>query len=82
MSICNQKACIALMLSFVHLCSSAQATDPFLELALQEVLELEITSVSKKPQTVSRTAAAVFVITGVDIRRSGALAGVSWCAIT
>lgn len=72
MSICNQKACIAWMLSFVHLCSNAQATDPFLDLALQEVLELEITSVSKKPQTVSRAAAAVFVITGDDIRRSGA----------
>ena len=36
------------------------------------MLNLEITSVSKKPQTVSKAAAAVFVITGDDIRRMGA----------
>lgn len=72
MSICNHNACIALMLCLSPLCVGAQATDPFLDLALQEVLELEITSVSKKPQTISRAAAAVFVITGDDIRRSGA----------
>lgn len=46
--------------------------DPFFDLDLKEVLNLEITSVSKKPQTVSRAAAAVFVITSDDIRRSGA----------
>ncbi len=46
--------------------------DPFFGLNLKEVLNLEITSVSKKPQTVSQAAAAVFVITADDIRRSGA----------
>ena len=66
------KTCTALMLSLCHLCASAQDAEPFLSLALQEVLELEITSVSKKPQTLSHAAAAVFVITGDDIRRSGA----------
>jgi iron complex outermembrane receptor protein len=50
------------------------ADDPLFDLNLTEVLSLEITSVSKKPQTVSRAAAAVFVITADDIRRSGATA--------
>lgn len=50
----------------------AFSADPFFDLDLKEVLNLEITSVSKKPQTVSQAAAAVFVITSDDIRRSGA----------
>lgn len=63
---------LALVLSLCQFSTRAHEADPFLALALQEVLELEITSVSKKPQTLSRAAAAVFVITGDDIRRSGA----------
>ena len=51
-----------------------RAADSFFDLDLEEVLNLEITSVSKKPQTVSQAAAAVFVITADDIRRSGAKA--------
>ena len=50
----------------------AAEDDPFFDLNLKEVLNLEITSVSKKPQTVSQAAAAIFVITADDIRRSGA----------
>lgn len=65
---------LAVWLSLFLMGASAQTPEPepFLALALQEVMELEITSVSKKPQTVSRSAAAVFVITGDDIRRAGA----------
>lgn len=54
------------------LCSVSGAQDTFLDLDLKDVLNLEITSVSKKPQTVSQAAAAVFIITGDDIRRMGA----------
>jgi iron complex outermembrane receptor protein len=36
-------------------------------------MSIEVTSVSKKEQPVSRTAAAIFVITAEDIRRSGAI---------
>ncbi|MCB1930282.1 MAG: TonB-dependent receptor [Rhodocyclaceae bacterium] len=46
--------------------------EDFFDLELKEVLELEITTVSKKPQTVSQAAAAVFVLTTEDIRRSPA----------
>jgi iron complex outermembrane receptor protein len=52
--------------------SWAAEADPFFDLDLKEVLSLEITSVSKKPQTLSQAAAAAFVITADDIRRSGA----------
>jgi iron complex outermembrane receptor protein len=40
-------------------------------LSLAELMSIEITSVSKKPQILSGAAAAVFVITREDIRRSG-----------
>ncbi len=40
--------------------------------SLEDLMKVEVTSVSKKEQTLSRTAAAVFVITQEDIARSGA----------
>jgi iron complex outermembrane receptor protein len=40
--------------------------------SLEQLLNVEVTSVSKKEQKLSRTAAAVFVIGHEDIRRSGA----------
>jgi iron complex outermembrane receptor protein len=40
--------------------------------SLEDLMNIEVTSVSKKEQKLSRTAAAVFVITQEDIRRSGA----------
>jgi iron complex outermembrane receptor protein len=42
------------------------------ELSLEELMDLEVTSVSKRKQKLSEAAAAVFVITKEDIRRSGA----------
>lgn len=41
------------------------------ELSLEELMNIEITSVSKKPQKLSNAAAAIFVITQEAIRRSG-----------
>ena len=40
--------------------------------SLEELMDIEVTSVSKKEQTLSKTGAAVFVIGQEDIRRSGA----------
>jgi iron complex outermembrane receptor protein len=40
-------------------------------LSIEELMAIEITSVSKKPQALSQAAAAVYVITQEDIRRSG-----------
>lgn len=42
------------------------------ELSLEELMNITITSVSKKPQDLSTAAAAVFVISQEDIKRSGA----------
>lgn len=63
---------VSLWLGFHGLAQAAGGPDlNFTSLDLQEVLDLEVTSVSKKPQTISRAAAAVYVITGDDIRRMG-----------
>jgi iron complex outermembrane recepter protein len=49
---------------------SGEATD-FTEFSLEELKDVVIVSASKKPEMVSNTAAAVYVITQEDIRRSG-----------
>ena len=41
--------------------------------SLEDLMNIQVTSVSKKGQKISRTAAAVFVITQEEIRRSGAI---------
>jgi len=43
----------------------------FANMSLEELGNIEITSVSKKPESLSDAAASVFVITSDDIRRSG-----------
>ena len=47
------------------------ATADLTDMSLEALMNLEITSVSKKPQKKSEAAAAVFVITGEDIQRWG-----------
>jgi iron complex outermembrane receptor protein len=42
------------------------------KLSLEQLMDIEVTSVSKKPEKVTEAAAAIFVITQEDIRRSGA----------
>jgi iron complex outermembrane recepter protein len=42
------------------------------QLSIENLMNVEVTSVSKKEQKLSRVASAVFVITAEDIRRSGA----------
>jgi iron complex outermembrane receptor protein len=77
---CLRRAAIgALLLSIVAgVClASASDTEPPLpadltELSLEDLMDIEITSVAKKAQKLSEAAAAVFVITQEDIRRSGA----------
>lgn len=49
-----------------------QRTGDLTELPLEALMELEVTSVSKKPQRVADAAAAIYVLTQEDIRRSGA----------
>ena len=65
---------VALMLSAsLSSYAAAQAPDQDLtKLKIEDLMQLEVTSVSKSEQTLSRTAAAAFVITRADIQRSGA----------
>ncbi|MCU7841960.1 MAG: TonB-dependent receptor plug domain-containing protein [Candidatus Thiodiazotropha sp. (ex Troendleina suluensis)] len=61
-------------LSFVLLITPVQAeesVDSYLDLTLEDLLNMEVTSVSKKKQRLNEAAAAVYVITQEDIRRSG-----------
>jgi iron complex outermembrane recepter protein len=60
-----------LTMSLAH----AQATDEaatLKKLSIEELLDIEVTSVSKRPEKLSETASAIQVITQDDIRRSGA----------
>lgn len=51
--------------------SSAQTPVDLADLSLEELMNITVTSVSKKEQKLSQAAAAIFVITQEDIRRSG-----------
>jgi iron complex outermembrane receptor protein len=42
------------------------------DLSLEDLANLKVTSVSKRPESLSDAASSIFVITGNDIRRSGA----------
>jgi len=53
--------------------ASADEASPVIEaLSINELMQMEVSSASRKTQTVSATAAAAFVISQEDIRRSGA----------
>src|SRR5438034_111991 len=47
-------------------------TSTLKQLSVEELMDIEVTSVSRRPEKVSETASAIQVITQEDIRRSGA----------
>lgn len=49
----------------------SQKAKPVASLSLEELADVEVTTVSKKPESRLEAAAAVYVITSEDIRRSG-----------
>jgi len=60
----------ALLLAAGH--AESQSLRELSDLSLEELSQVEITSVSKRPEPLSLAPAAVYVITSDDIRRSGA----------
>src|SRR5688572_2470557 len=66
---------VLLFLGALHVPFAASAAQPFTrdlaDLSLEELSNIEITSVSKRAERLSDAAASVFVITGENIRRSG-----------
>jgi iron complex outermembrane receptor protein len=72
---------LVLLLAWMGLTNCAKAqdvqtgqnpSDNLKQLSLEQLGDLEVTSVSKAPQQLQKTPAAIFVITQEDIRRSGA----------
>ena len=62
---------------FVYASNSAfadgkPADHQFLNLSIEELMNIKVTTVSRRPQRLNQVASAVFVITQDDIRRSGA----------
>ncbi len=56
----------------VSTCAQQQQQRDLTEVSIEDLMNVNVTSVSKKGQKLSRVAAAIFVITQEDIRRSGA----------
>jgi iron complex outermembrane recepter protein len=65
-------AVIAVFLGGSVSAQSPQGVPDISRMSIEDLMNLEVTSVSKHTQRVSDSAAAVFVITQEDIRRSGA----------
>ncbi len=49
----------------------ADNPDDLTSLSIEELLEVEVTSVSKRPEKITDTTAAIYVISSEDIKRSG-----------
>ncbi|WP_289020822.1 TonB-dependent receptor [Desulfobacter postgatei] len=66
------KHCFVL-LSFLTLCPCQALAAPkdIFELTMEELMDIEVTSVAKKSQNLSNSATAIHVITNEDIKRSG-----------
>jgi len=52
--------------------ATAAEVDELMELSLESLMQIEVTSVAKKAQSLEDTTAAIYVITREDILRSGA----------
>src|SRR5690349_6127188 len=72
-------AVAAVWLAVAPHAASAQAGEPIQpasalkKLSLEELFALQVTTVSQKPESLSKAAAAIHVVTQDDIRRVGAL---------
>jgi iron complex outermembrane receptor protein len=69
-----RRACttlLALAMAGVAVRAPANTAD-LATLSLEDLMGIEVTSVSKKAERLSESAAAIFVLTGEDIRKSGA----------
>ena len=63
---------LAILAAFALPAWPQQKTEDLTNKSLEDLMNMQVTSVSKKEQKMSQVAAAVFVITQEDIRRSGA----------
>ncbi len=66
------KLAMFLTVFFLFKPADTPAASDLTEMSLESLMDVEVTSVAKKPQTLSDTAASVYVISREEIRRSGA----------
>src|SRR5688572_8864725 len=66
------RAASALALMFSACTASAAEMISLIDMTLEELGNIQITTVSKRPESLANAAGSVFVITADDIRRSGA----------
>jgi iron complex outermembrane receptor protein len=68
------RVCVATIAALAAFAVNAQSGKPsdLADLSLEELANLEVTSVSRRAERLSDAPASIFVITGDDIRRSGA----------
>jgi iron complex outermembrane receptor protein len=64
--------CAAALLSAPAAAHNPLQSRDMAELSLEELANIQVTSVSKRSESLSDAAASIFVITGSDIRRAGA----------
>lgn len=68
----KQSACILSLLTVCFpVCAQDRPQSPS-SMSIEQLMQVEVTSVSKRKEPLARSAAAVYVITQEDIRRSGA----------
>lgn len=70
---CRAYVCLAIFATISAPVWSQQKSPDLASASLEDLMNMEVVSVSKTEQKLSHTASAVFVITQEDIRRSGAL---------
>ena len=68
----QQLLALALGLALPGAVFSAESTQDFTQMSLTELLQVRVTSVSRKEQSLSAAPASIFVISGDDIERLGA----------
>jgi iron complex outermembrane receptor protein len=65
--------CIAIVGAMAPTAGAAQSIEELRGLSIEELTNVEVTSVFKRPEPLTKTPAAIYVVSGDDIRRSGAV---------
>jgi len=69
----RRAAALAVALALAARGIAAQSLQDLSALSLEELAQIQVTSVSKRPEPLSHATAAIYVITADDIRRSGVM---------
>ena len=69
---CKQLACLLFACASFGAVAANVESNSLMDLSLEELMQVEITTFSRRPTQLARTPAAVFVVSADDITRSGA----------